>query len=142
MKNKDIIRKINYLVYNSRCSHLGRWDSDKFFNPEYLKTFTDDKFHGRLNFNCHELYDLFKLSGMTHNEFREMVEGISLTKNENKNSLKGSPPKESRDNKTVRVGNGRNKNPNTIRFPKKCRKTAWKRFYKLFPNLENEKNIS
>jgi hypothetical protein len=135
MKNKDIIRKINYLVYNSRCSHLGMWDFDKFFNPEFLKTFTDDKFHGRLNFNCHELYDLFKLSGMAHNEFRETVEGISLTKTKNKNSLKGSPPKESRDNKTVRVGNGRNKNPNTIRFPKKCRKTAWKRFYKLFPNL-------
>lgn len=138
MKHKDIIRKINYLVYNSRCSHLGMWGIDKFFNPEYLKTFKDGKLHGRLDFNCHELYDLFKLSGMTHNEFREMVEGISLSKIKYKNSLNGKPVAESRDNKTVRVGNGRNKNQNTIRFPKKCRKTAWKRFYKLFPDLKND----
>ena len=27
-------------------------------------------------------------------------------------------------------------NSNTIRYPKKCRKTAWKRFYKLFPVLK------
>lgn len=27
-------------------------------------------------------------------------------------------------------------NPNSIRYPKKCRKTAWKRFYKLFPTLK------
>jgi len=30
-------------------------------------------------------------------------------------------------------------NRNKIRYPKKCRKTAWKRFYKLFPHLEKLK---
>jgi hypothetical protein len=40
------------------------------------------------------------------------------------------------DNKTyINYGNGRS-NANKIRFPKKCRKTAWKRFYKLFPHLK------
>lgn len=43
--------------------------------------------------------------------------------------------KEGRDNKDVLVGGGGD-NKNKIRYPKKCRKTAWKRFYKLFPHLK------
>ena len=48
---------------------------------------------------------------------------------------------EHRDNKNYinyTGGGGSNK----IRYPRKCRKTAWKRFYKIFPHLnpENEKN--
>jgi hypothetical protein len=44
-----------------------------------------------------------------------------------------------RDNKDATVGSGNcGSNANTIRFPKKCRKTAWKRFYRLFPHLKNE----
>ena len=48
---------------------------------------------------------------------------------------------ERKDNSTyINRGSG-NSNRNKIRYPKKCRKTAWKRFYKLFPHLakENEK---
>lgn len=45
------------------------------------------------------------------------------------------PIKEGRDNKDVLVGSGGD-NQNKIRYPKKCRKTAWKRFYKLFPQLK------
>jgi hypothetical protein len=45
------------------------------------------------------------------------------------------PPGESRDNKDVLVGSSGD-NRNKIRYPKKCRKTAWKRFYKLFPHLK------
>jgi hypothetical protein len=40
------------------------------------------------------------------------------------------------DNKTfINRGSG-GTNANKIRFPKKVRKTAWKRFYKLFPHLK------
>lgn len=53
------------------------------------------------------------------------------------------PPRQ--DNKTYinRSPNGYSSNRNKIRYPKKKRKTAWKRFYRLFPhldpnNLENE----
>jgi hypothetical protein len=45
------------------------------------------------------------------------------------------PVKESRDNKDVLVGSSGD-NCNKIRYPKKVRKTAWKRFYKLFPHLK------
>jgi hypothetical protein len=40
------------------------------------------------------------------------------------------------DNKTfINRGSG-GTNANKIRFPKKVRKTAWKRFYRLFPHLK------
>ena len=45
------------------------------------------------------------------------------------------PLKEGRDNKDVMVGGG-GSNRSKIRFPKKVRKTAWKRFYKLFPSIQ------
>ena len=40
------------------------------------------------------------------------------------------------DNKSyINFGSG-GSNAGKIRLPKKCRKTAWKRFYKLFPKLK------
>lgn len=40
------------------------------------------------------------------------------------------------DNKSyVNYGNGYS-NAKRIRYPKKTRKSAWKRFYKLFPHLD------
>lgn len=46
-----------------------------------------------------------------------------------------SPKPERKDNKYVMVGSG-GSNKNTIRYPSKKRKTAWKRFYKIFPHLD------
>ena len=43
---------------------------------------------------------------------------------------------ERQDNKTfINRGSG-GTNANKIRFPRKARKTAWKRFYRLFPHLK------
>lgn len=46
------------------------------------------------------------------------------------------PPRQ--DNKTYINYGSRNSNRNKIRYPSKKRKTAWKRFYKLFPHLKPE----
>jgi len=50
------------------------------------------------------------------------------------------PKPDSRDNKQTKVGSGWDGEGrhNPIRYPKKCRKTAWKRFYKLFPKLKDK----
>lgn len=49
------------------------------------------------------------------------------------------PSPEYKDNKTYKNhGTGHGSNANKIRFPKKARKTAWKRFYRLFPSLNPE----
>lgn len=53
----------------------------------------------------------------------------------NKGLYNRKPIQQRRDNKDVLVGSGWS-NINKIRYPKKCRKTAWKRFYKLFPHLK------
>lgn len=51
---------------------------------------------------------------------------------------KGLKP-ERKDNKTyLNRGNGDARS--SIRYPKKVRKTAWKRFYRLFPSLDPERN--
>jgi hypothetical protein len=57
-----------------------------------------------------------------------------------KNGLKIKPIIERKDNGTFKnKGSGYgNSNRNKIRYPKKCRKTAWKRFYRLFPHLAKE----
>lgn len=60
-----------------------------------------------------------------------------------KKQVNAKPIIERKDNGTFKnKGSGYgNSNRNKIRYPKKCRKTAWKRFYRLFPHLDktNEK---
>lgn len=46
---------------------------------------------------------------------------------------------ERKDNKTY-LNRGNGEGTNSIRYPKKVRKTAWKRFYRLFPSLDPERN--
>jgi hypothetical protein len=40
------------------------------------------------------------------------------------------------DNKDYINEGSRHSNTNKIRYPRKSRKTAWKRFYRLFPHLK------
>jgi hypothetical protein len=46
---------------------------------------------------------------------------------------------ERKDNKTYLNRGSGGSNANTVRYPKKVRKTAWKRFYRLFPSLDPER---
>lgn len=46
------------------------------------------------------------------------------------------------DNKTYINNGSGGSNANKIRYPKKCRKTAWKRFYKLFPHLKPKEELN
>ena len=66
-------------------------------------------------------------------------------KNKNGINYNSMPKEPMQDNKTYSLSSYSTNyyNPNTIRYPKKCRKTAWKRFYKLFPTLKyNQNNYS
>ena len=59
-------------------------------------------------------------------------------------SMNRMPKNPKQDNKSyISYGRGIGGNVCTIRKPKKVRKTAWKRFYKLFPKLKSvEENES
>lgn len=55
------------------------------------------------------------------------------------NEYKKMPKRPRKDNKDyINYGSGGG-NGGWLRYPKKCRKTAWKRFYKLFPHLLKKK---
>lgn len=59
---------------------------------------------------------------------------INRSRDIQRKEYKQKPTKIRKDNGTeINYGTG-NSNRNKIRFPKKCRKTAWKRFNRLFPN--------
>lgn len=81
------------------------------------------------------IYKILKTQGLDNGDIYSLWIIIRLNhfnRNLNLKAMK-RPPKQ--DNKDVLVGSGHG-NMNKIRYPKKCRKTAWKRFYKLFPNLK------
>ena len=48
---------------------------------------------------------------------------------------------ERKDNKDFINFGGSHSNRNKIRYPKKKRKTAWKRFYRLFPGLKPKEEV-
>jgi hypothetical protein len=60
-----------------------------------------------------------------------------------KKSYKKMAKPAKQDNKTyhaTRRDSDYSSNKNKIRYPRKARKTAWKRFYKLFPHLKPEES--
>jgi hypothetical protein len=82
---------------------------------------------------CLDLYE--KVSG-DHKEIMLHWHIAWQTQQEVKKSYKSMSKPPRQDNKSyVNYGSG-NSNRNKIRYPKKKRKTAWKRFYKLFPHLK------
>lgn len=57
---------------------------------------------------------------------------VNATRRNKRNEYKDYPDVVRKDNgREINYGSG-NSNRNKIRFPRKCRKTAWKRFNKLF----------
>lgn len=86
-----------------------------------------------------EVYHLAHEKGLSEDQLRKewMQESRERLRRHAEYRLK--PVQSRQDNKDQRVGSG-GSNRTTIRFPKECRKTAWKRFWKLFPALDGCRN--
>ena len=85
----------------------------------------------------------FKKKNFTKEEILDYVMSIRWQRNKDKAEYERKPVRVRKDNKTeLNRGNSYNYHGNStsIRFPKLVRKTAWKRFYKLFPHLLNKDN--
>lgn len=82
-----------------------------------------------------EAHTLFDKKGLNDSEREKLWSKTRRDQLKLHTKTKLKPQKEGRDNKDVKVGSGYPQG-NTIRYPKKGRKTAWKRFYKLFPHLK------
>lgn len=89
--------------------------------------------------NLKELHKLFDLAGFNEEERNIYFKTIRWERRKEKIDYSKKPIKEKKDNKDFYNGGG-GSNKNKIRYPKKCRKTAWKRFAKLFPNAVKIKN--
>jgi hypothetical protein len=83
-----------------------------------------------------EICDLFIALG--YDNKKAFIKWYEITRERigAKSAYDHMPKPERKDNKDVRVGSGGGSS-SSIRYPKKVRKTAWKRFHKLFPNLKN-----
>lgn len=77
--------------------------------------------------------------GLSDDEFNQIVYNQQEKRRTNSPQYsiftRRNPTMNRRDNKEMRVGSG-GRNRNSIRFPSKKRKHAWKNFYKLFPKLK------
>lgn len=94
----------------------------------------------------HKIVEAYKISSSTYsaNQFKNLW---CFFYNKNRTTrfvYKQKPKKDKRDNKDVRVGSGSGGSMySTIRFPKqRANKSVWKKFWKLFPFLENCKSWS
>lgn len=128
MNKRTLSRRLNFLMYNTPVYYL-------YKNIEDLRML-ETHFQNQNN----EIANIITELGL---DFSTSITGwreIQIAKRENKFLYEKSPKPLRRDNKDIRVGSGGG-NRNKIRRPRKCRKTAWKRFYKLFPKLKpNETN--
>lgn len=124
MNKRKLLRRLNFLMYNTPLwftlfKHFE--DVEKInspFKPKYV-----------------EIVTIAEELELTFDEITSRWREIYKEKFENKKIYRKRPTVIRKDNKDIRVGSG-GSNKNKIRRPRKCRKTAWKRFYKLFPHLK------
>ncbi len=81
-----------------------------------------------------ELHKLFDIANLSYEERNIYFQKYRLERRKIRTDYDAKPIRESKDNKDFYNGTG-GSNKNKVRYPKKCRKTAWKRFAKLFPHL-------
>ncbi len=95
----------------------------------------DEKIYGKQKVeNLKEIHRLFNIASYSEEERNIFFHKHRWVRREDTADYNAKPIKEKKDNKDFYNGGG-GSNKNKVRYPKKCRKTAWKRFAKLFPNL-------
>ena len=87
-----------------------------------------------------EAHLLLDKKGLTEEQKNVVWVKSNWSQRKKRLSYKAKPKRVRQDNKTEinYSHSGGGCNVNRIRYPKKNRKTAWKRFYKLFPHLKPE----
>lgn len=152
MKDKQKLRRVKHLMYKYPIHFSDLW---KFENglkvkkerkeieedceelKKRLSFLAEHKFSKQHIDRVTEEYEMHKLALELDIDIYALWHQISKERKEIKDAYKAKPVSEGRDNKDVYVGSGYPQGK-TIRYPKKARKTAWKRFYKLFPKLNPE----
>ncbi len=130
-------RRIKYLAGKYRINDWEAREFDIDKKLEILNSYLPPKYshiHKR-SADMLELFKLFKEYEFTNEEAVVLCSTIAEERNSQENEYKVRPVRPRKDNKDFYNGSGGYWR-NTVRYPKKKRKTAWVRFYKLFPNLD------
>lgn len=130
--DRDKERRLNHLLYSHA---VNIYIIEDYVNMVDLAKEYSNYIH---NNYVLEIESLRKELNLSHEELIDIWVGIRICKKENRKKYRKNGQKSRKDNSsTINYGN-RLSWRNKIRFPRKKRKTAWKRFYKLFPKLENK----
>lgn len=113
-----------------------------FCHEEYLdknkKNYLGKSFYKKL-LDVRKVHELFKKAEIQEADYLAYWGGLREFHRHESDEYKKKSKPERKDNKDyINRGSG-GSNRNKIRYPKKVRKTAWKRFYKLFPSLDPER---
>jgi len=94
--------------------------------------------YGRRIVGAREIIALYEKAGAVEEDWQRHWAHHKADQVHRHHQMNSMVKPERQDNKTfINRGSG-GCNANKIRFPSKKRKTAWKRFYKLFPHLKPE----
>lgn len=124
-------KKLKRLTHLIRATYpwssLGVKTIEEIDNPSQRKTLIVPK----------QIISMYEEAGIEEKDWSNHWEYYRLHQKEIRDGYKIISPSPRQDNKTYL-----NKSPqpfadnkNKIRYPRKVRKTAWKRFYRLFPHL-------
>jgi hypothetical protein len=135
IKRKEL-RHLNYLIYT-------KFPTTMFLNNMYdtwEKIYHDsnrEKWVNKADFFrvFSTIYQYFDKMGLNKEERIQYIFNLIQQRVDNRSEYRRKPIRVRKDNKDYINGSGYPQG-NSIRYPRKCRKTAWKRFYKLFPKLD------
>lgn len=147
MNTRTNLRRLRNLIYSfggSTSFYDPKWmnHKDSSFRPQFYDIERQWNESLKYEWNCvsvhmnrqKQMWDLYCDLKLTPEQLYEIVVDVLTMRDQNRLQFVGRPPRNKKDNGQQKVGSG-GSNRNKIRFPRKCRKTAWKRFYKLFPHL-------
>lgn len=121
------------------CSknYFSWWQTQEFKLDDYEERYSDVKRYPYYKEPL-EIAQLFKKLHYTDEDAAKFWLNTYTIQRMRHEGYNAKPKGKRQDNKDYYNGNG-GSNRNKVRYPKKCRKTAWKRFYKLFPHLKDNK---
>lgn len=133
MNQKKLYKKLHNLLISIHWLS-SRQTAEEFSKSKYLYKQTRMDYLRML-----KIHDIFDELGFTDEERDNYYKVFYFNRRQASMEYKKMPKPPRKDNKThINYGSGGGFSGHGIRYPRKVRKTAWKRFYKLFPHLKKK----
>lgn len=149
MKNKQLRRLKQLILQKNVSPYVFRKNSDKNnlgfdYIMYYIVENINEEYNANIienNKNLREMKQLIVEMNLSFEDFIVIYDDVKREQKERQSIYNRRPIRVRKDNgTTINYGSG-GRSLNKIRRPSLKRKTAWKRFYKLFPHLKENENI-